>query len=119
MTEPLSIRSLADCRTTLDHVRSVVVQPTPATNLVLVQGLDSTIQFPRVCPNCGLPANSKLRIQRGFVICRKSGDETPDATNPTIDEFDVPFCAACVQRQRTELIPLSPWTPLKRGLSEC
>ena len=113
---PFSIRSLADAGTTLEALRQAVMQAPAGTNLILLQ--DGTVHFPAVCPNCGQPAAATLRIERGFLFHVQSGDDTPNDSAQSVDEYDVPFCDACLERQRSEQVPLSAWTPVRRILSE-
>ena len=116
--EPFAIRALANGGTTLEHLRKAVFEAPPEANLILLRLQDGTVRFPPVCPNCEQPAASTLRIQRAFLFHVQSGDDTPNETVPSIDAFDVPFCDACLHRQRSEQSAPSYWTPLLRILSE-
>jgi hypothetical protein len=115
--EPFTIRALANGGTTLEYLRKAVLEAPPEANLILLRLQDGTLRFPPVCPNCGQPAASALRIQRAFLFHVQSGDDTPNETVPSIDAFEVPFCDACLHRQRSEQSAPGFWTPLLRILS--
>lgn len=117
-TPPFTIRSLANAGTTLYQLRDAVLRAPPETNLVLLRIQSGPVHCPPVCPNCEQPATSTLRIERAFLIHVQSDDDTPNDTLQSIDTVDVPFCEGCFQQQRAQLVAPSPWTPLRRILSD-
>ena len=115
---PFSIRALASGGTTHDALRNAVLAAPPEANLVLLRSDPGTLHFPPACPNCGQLANSKLMLERPFLIYVYNSGDSGNYTEPSIDVLVVPFCASCVQRHGEERVAPSPWTPLKRVLSE-
>ena len=117
-TRPFSIRALASGGTTHDALRNAVLAAKPEANLVLLRFKAGNPRFPPSCPNCGQVANSRLKIERPFLIhVYKSGD-SGNYTEPSIDVLEVPFCAACVGLQCSAQTAPGPWTPVKRIFSE-
>lgn len=110
-----TIRSMAHRGITVADLRRAVIEAPAESNLVLLQ--DGTICFPPVCCNCERPAASALRIRRAFQFRIHRAHDIPDEKIHHIDEFDAPFCDACVQQHRQELKPPDPWLPLRRILS--
>lgn len=115
---PFAIRALADTGTTLEQLRAAVSDAPPEANLVFLQLQNAATRFPPICPNCEQPATSVLPIQRAFLFRVLHDADTPNETVPSIDQFDVPFCDACLHQLRSQRIPPSPWTPLRRILSD-
>lgn len=118
-SQPFAIRSLANHGTELERLRHAILQAPAHSNMVLLlQRGPESVHFPFVCVCCEQPASSTLRIERLFLFFVENGGEGAHSTRQSIDAFDVPFCNACVQRQRVEQTASSPWTPLLRILSE-
>ncbi len=115
---PFDLRALAKGGTTLDQLRAAIFNAPPETNLVLLQSLDDSLRFPPICPNCEKPASSRLKIERVFLFYVYKSDDSPNETVPSINTLEVPFCNECQQQQRARQTLPSPWTPLKRILSE-
>ncbi len=113
-----AIRPLALAGTTLHQLRDAALRAPPGTNLVLLRIPDSPVHFPPICPGCGQPAASTLRIERAFLFHVQNDGDTPNETLQAIDAFDVPFCDACLHQHRAQQTPTSPWTPVKRILSD-
>jgi hypothetical protein len=61
-----------------------------------------------------LPAIAGLTISRAFVFHVPSGNDTPNSSDPVINTLRVPFCGACLDLQRLQHKPPSPWTALLR-----
>lgn len=112
------IRDLANGGTTLEMLRRAIYQTPPEANLVLIQSLPPAIRFPPFCANCGQPAASTLRIERAFLLHVDSGSDTPNETVQCINEFQVPFCTACLAQQSAQQVPPNPWTPVWRILHD-
>ena len=117
-SKPFSIRALANGGTTLEELRKAIVEAPPEANVVLLRSHKETLRFPPVCPNCGQPAASTLQVQRAFLFHVQSGDDTPNHQVPSIDVIGVPFCQACLHRRISEQSLPSPWTSVRRILSE-
>lgn len=118
MARPFSIRELAGGGTTLEGVRSAVLAAGPEANLVMLRYDDGKLSFPPICPNCGSAANSKLRIERPFLIYVYNSGDSGNYTESTIQVMDVPFCGTCIRRQSAERVMPGPWTFVKRIFSE-
>lgn len=120
MSQPspaFTIRPLAGGGTTQAQLRRAVLAAAQNPTLVLTELQAVGVHFPPVCPNCGQPATTPLRIERAFLIHVPSDDDTPNDTLQSIDRFDIPFCDACVHQHLAQRVSPSPWTPLKRVLS--
>jgi hypothetical protein len=113
-----SIRALARGSTTLEGLRSAVLEAGPEANLALLRYDDGKLSFPMVCPNCGSVADSRLRIKRPFLIYVYNTGDSGNYIEPSIEVLEVPFCESCVRRHGAEQTTPGPWTPLKRILSE-
>lgn len=119
MTQPpFSIRALANGGTTHDDLRNAVLGAAQEANLVLLRYDDGALNFPPSCPNCGQRADSKLILVRPFLIYVYSTGDSGNYTEPSIDVLEVPFCAACAGRQRSEQVAPDSWMPIKRIFSE-
>lgn len=108
------IRELARGGTTVEEMRRAVYE----APVVMVRLDRGGVRFPAVCPNCGAAAGARIRMERAFLFHVDSGDDTPNSTVQSIDVYDVPFCERCVGQHRGEVTAPSPWTPLKRVMSE-
>ena len=117
-TSPFSIRALASGGTTHDDLRRAVLTAAPEVNLVLLRYEEGKPHFPLSCPNCGQMANSRLKIERPFLIHVYNSGDSGNYTEPSIDVLEVPFCATCVRLQCAEQAAPGPWTPVKRICSE-
>jgi hypothetical protein len=117
-TRSFSIRALASGGTTIEDLRNAVLAAAPEANLVLLRYKEGKLRFPPSCPNCGQVANSRLKIERPFLIYVYNSGDSGNYTEPSIDVLEVPFCATCVRRQDTEQVAPGPWTPVKRIFSE-
>ena len=113
-----SIRALAGGGTTHDDLRTAVLSAGPEAHLVLLQGQAAEPHFLAICPNCGQAADSRLTIRRYFILSIYNSGDSGNDTEPTVGAVDVPFCSSCVQQHGREQIAPSPWTPVKRLVSE-
>jgi hypothetical protein len=84
----------------------------PEAGIVLVSGTEAPA-FPDVCPVCLAPARLSIPVERTVTLIVSDGED--NTTIHPVESFQVPFCAACVQRHRAEMAPPDPWLPLWRA----
>jgi hypothetical protein len=113
-----SIRALANGVTTHEGLCNAVLAAGPEDNLVLLRYEEGKLHFPPLCPNCGQVADSRLKIERPFLIHIYNSGDSGNYTEPSIDVLEVPFCATCVGRRGAEQIAPGPLTSVKRIFSE-
>jgi hypothetical protein len=68
-------------------------------NRVELTGRPKDFVWPERCPNCGAGASESIRIVKVFFRARRITD---DPSYHVITGVEVPFCAACVERHRSE-----------------
>jgi len=87
--------------------RSAEASLAPNNFQVELRGAPRTLNWPRICANCGAAATERIRVRRAFYRFQRWGRGSNSAPGYKTVTADIPFCHACAELHRAEAAKVS------------